>query len=356
VTNIRAKWILSLIVLILIIIIVEGQEQTVEYWLEKGNEFYNKSSYELAENCYSKALELDSKNVSAWCKKGISLINLNKINESISASNEAIKLEPTNPFVWESKALIFYGIANRNKILEEINETKDDYIPKDNSTIIQRLDGAVGHKKVWENYIDVDNNTKRIATSLYSDTDADCDILFLFEDNNDEPVDAILGYGNLGPIEAVNPEIGLWKVRVYGYNVPDEEITFHINLIHQTCLPDRYNESLMYLDRAIKLDPKRTSFINNKAFILAESYRFNEAMSVIDYSIKINPLNEYTWATKGKIFQKQRRYEEALQYFNNAIDLNPNYLAAWSEKAEVLEKLGRTDEANEIKAMIDEFS
>jgi hypothetical protein len=39
-----------------------GQENTSNYWMERGDGFYNTGSSELANKCYDKVLELDSKN------------------------------------------------------------------------------------------------------------------------------------------------------------------------------------------------------------------------------------------------------------------------------------------------------
>jgi subtilisin family serine protease len=98
----------------------------------------------------------------------------------------------------------------------------------------RNLKGSVGYKKVWENYIDVQPGTRRLSASLTTDDESNqSEILFLFEDAEGEPTDADLGSGNLGPLEVVNPEPGLWKVRVYGYEIPDEteEQSFSIKLL-----------------------------------------------------------------------------------------------------------------------------
>ncbi|MDM7913271.1 MAG: S8 family serine peptidase, partial [Methanotrichaceae archaeon] len=98
----------------------------------------------------------------------------------------------------------------------------------------RNLEGSVGYKKVWESYIDVQPGTRRLSASLNSDDESNqSEILFLFENAEGEPTDADLGSGDLGPLEVVNPEPGLWKVRVYGYEVPDEneELSFGIKLL-----------------------------------------------------------------------------------------------------------------------------
>lgn len=94
------------------------------------------------------------------------------------------------------------------------------------------LKGSVGYKKVWENYIDVQPGTKRLSASLTAEGESnESEILFLFENAEGEPADADLGTGDLGPLEVVNPETGLWKIKVYGYDIPGEEQTFDINLL-----------------------------------------------------------------------------------------------------------------------------
>jgi subtilisin family serine protease len=98
----------------------------------------------------------------------------------------------------------------------------------------RNLNGSVGYKKVWENYIDVQPGTRRLSATLTTEDESNrSEILFLFENADGEPADADLGSGDLGPLEVVNPDEGLWKIRVYGYEVPDEteDLPFSIKLL-----------------------------------------------------------------------------------------------------------------------------
>jgi hypothetical protein len=54
--------------------------------------------------------------------------------------------------------------------------------------------------------------------------------MLVFENPGGEPVDALLGSGDLGPLEITNPEEGPWKVKVYGYEVPDAGQSFRVLL------------------------------------------------------------------------------------------------------------------------------
>lgn len=341
----RSAFVLLSIALIVMSISVQGQEHTAEYWLQKGDEFFNKGSYELAANCYDKCLELDSKNVSAWSQKGLALANINKYNESMEAINTAITLDPRDANSWITKGRALYIIAKNNESLDNINETSEHFGPKDNYTFVLELNGSVGHKKVWEYLFGISKGAKRITAGL-NKAGTDSVLLFLLENPHGEPADAALGTGNLGPIEVIAPEPGQWKIKVYGYDVPKDEQVFHINLINQSHLSNRYNESLEAFDKAIELDPKSIAALNFKALALYDSHRINEAIELVDKSLKIDPLNAGAWLVKGQIFNKQGKNEDALQYFSNAIDLDPSYADAWLNKANVLKSLGRTDEAN----------
>jgi Tfp pilus assembly protein PilF len=63
----RARYVLIIfVVLFPLIASVQGQEYTANYWLQKGNEFLGNNSYELAEKCIDKAIELDPGYELAW--------------------------------------------------------------------------------------------------------------------------------------------------------------------------------------------------------------------------------------------------------------------------------------------------
>ncbi len=40
----------------------------------------------------------------------------------------------------------------------------------------------------------------------------------------------LLGSGHIGPVEIINPELGNWTLKVYGYNVPDTGASFKVSL------------------------------------------------------------------------------------------------------------------------------
>ncbi len=59
----KDKLIITISVLITVQILfsssIMAQDLTVDYWLQKGDEFYYNDSYDLALRCYDKAIEID---------------------------------------------------------------------------------------------------------------------------------------------------------------------------------------------------------------------------------------------------------------------------------------------------------
>jgi subtilisin family serine protease len=91
--------------------------------------------------------------------------------------------------------------------------------------------GSVGYKEVWEKAFNVTENTNRISARLSrDDNDNQSEILLVFENPKGNPEDAALGSGDLGPLEISKPEIGQWKIKVYGYNVPEDGASFQAKL------------------------------------------------------------------------------------------------------------------------------
>lgn len=162
------------------------------------------------------------------------------------------------------------------------------------------LKGSVGHKKVWENYIDVQPGTKRLSASLTTRGESnESEILFLFENANGEPADADLGPGDLGPLEIVNPETGLWKIKVYGYDIPDEEQPFDIKLQQYaeepwtwitTFGPDRIESNSNGTLEATLAIPKNTSVHRLEGFIEVstdnQSFQIPVSVTVAGTSLK----------------------------------------------------------------------
>ena len=310
-----------------------GQEDTADYWMERGDGFYNTLFAESAIKCYDQVLKLDPKNASAWYKKGVMLSSQYKQNESLAAFNIAINLSPEDPKVWISKGLGIY-------INEKLDEAVDDQLIDLNSEHkilnnmggqIKILNGSVRYKEIWNYTFDVSPQIRRIAAALSADEDHS-ELALVFEDPSGvaSEENADLGAGKIGPIQIISPKNGQWTLNVYGYNVPVEApATFTIKLVNQPYSPERFESSLEALDEAIKLDPMSLNAMILKAKILTECGMLDEARETIENALKLDPSNSAAWSTRGEILMMDDEYEEAIKSINVSNELVNNYKDSW---------------------------
>ncbi|RQW80611.1 MAG: hypothetical protein EHM14_04145 [Methanothrix sp.] len=166
--------------------------------------------------------------------KWIMAVHSENSSEAVNYSlNGRMSLIKTTPQRWNI-APAYPGTSDHNQfVVENQGESLENlsYVGVINSVEMQDLEGSVGQKEVWEKAINVTNRTKKISAGLNSrDKRNESEILLVLENPEGEPADASLGAGDLGPIEIVRPENGTWKVKVYGYNVPEEGQSFGITL------------------------------------------------------------------------------------------------------------------------------
>jgi len=159
---------------------------------------------------------------------------------------------------------------------------------------VSDLQGSVGSKKIWESNMDLQPETRRMSATLQKEGNSS-ELLFLFEDPNGEPADAALGTDNLGPIEVLNPVAGIWKVRVYGYNVPSGEQQFDVKLTQyadedwtwiETNGPKTIDSDSNATVEASITVPKNTSIHNLDGYIEISSANSNRSIQ-IPVSVKV---------------------------------------------------------------------
>jgi tetratricopeptide (TPR) repeat protein len=87
------------------------KDNSVDYWIQNGNEFQSKGSYDLAIECYNKAITLKDNDFIAINNKGLAFERSGKYVEAIQAYDEAIRIMPHNEDAWNNKgnALVYLG-------------------------------------------------------------------------------------------------------------------------------------------------------------------------------------------------------------------------------------------------------
>jgi len=107
----------------------------------------------------------------------------------------------------------------------------------------------------------------------------------------------------------------------------------------------RYEEAIDYFNKAIELNPKNESYFACKGFTFATLQRFEEALDSYERAIEINHKEGGFWSAKGEALCFMERYEEAIDSFDKAVELDINDGFTWYWKAECLLELKRCEEA-----------
>jgi subtilisin family serine protease len=115
-------------------------------------------------------------------------------------------------------------LENRGLPLENLSYlgVRENFTTQDSS-------GSVGQKKIWETAVNVTPETKRIAAKISPENGNRSELLLIFEDPGGDPADAALGSGALGPVEVSRPTPGVWRLKVYGYDIPEGEQAFTVS-------------------------------------------------------------------------------------------------------------------------------
>ncbi|NKQ38425.1 MAG: tetratricopeptide repeat protein, partial [Methanosarcinales archaeon] len=107
----------------------------------------------------------------------------------------------------------------------------------------------------------------------------------------------------------------------------------------------KYDEALMFFNKAIEINPDDAEAWYNKGVVLGELNRPDEELKAYNKAIEIKPDDAEAWYNKGVVLGKLNRPDEALKAYDKAIEIKPDYAEAWYNKGVVLGKLNRPDEA-----------
>ena len=117
-----------------------------------------------------------------------------------------------------SRAQAQFALRNAGKALENIS-----YSGVIDSSTSEEQEGKVEHKKTWEWAVNASNSTNKLSATLFTDDKTNSsELALVLENPQGDPYDALLGRGDLGPLEASSPESGTWKVKVYGNDIRDD--------------------------------------------------------------------------------------------------------------------------------------
>jgi len=114
---------------------------------------------------------------------------------------------------------------------------------------------------------------------------------------------------------------------------------------HALYLLKRYDDALQSLDAALALQPEYAAAHNNRGTALRGLKRYEEALASFKEACKIKPDFVDALNNLAGSLMDFNRYDEALAFYDRLISQNPAFTAALYNRAKALADLGRTEEA-----------
>ncbi len=104
----------------------------------------------------------------------------------------------------------------------------------------------------------------------------------------------------------------------------------------------KYEESITYFDKALKMDPKNVYALSNTAFVLDKLSRYEEALPYLDKALEVEPKNVFALTEEGYALESLGKYEDALQSYSKVLEAEPDNAYALEHKQMMLDKLATT--------------
>ena len=82
-----------------------------------------------------------------------------------------------------------------------------------------------------------------------------------------------------------------------------------------------YEDSLVYFDKAIELEPTNGEFWKNKGVSLTKQNKIDEALECFDKAIELEPTNGRFWGNKGEVFYQAKKYQDAIDCNNRGLEI-----------------------------------
>jgi tetratricopeptide (TPR) repeat protein len=91
------------------------------------------------------------------------------------------------------------------------------------------------------------------------------------------------------------------------------------------CLEYNFKESLVYLEKSIRISPNYDFSYIFYAYALVMDGQFEKSMAIVDKAMILDPMNSFYFGFKVLIDIYRRKYDEAIESLEEQLRLNPNH-------------------------------
>jgi tetratricopeptide (TPR) repeat protein len=332
-------------------------------YFRSGLRYFKAGNYQEAVNEYSKALQLDSRDVATYYNRGIAYDNLKLYQQSISDFDKAINLISDNSRLasfdsqtYAYRGIVYNKLANYQMAISDFNKAAD-LDPRSPHVYYNR--GFAYHKlskyqeaiNDFDKAIDLDPKNTLAYTYRGIAYNALANHQMAINDF-DKAIDLApkntLAY--LSRAAAYNA-LANYQMEINDFDkaadlVPKSSYVYYNRGLAYHKLA-KNKEAIDDFDKAIDLDPK-----NALAYIsrgIAYNALANHQMAINDFNkaADLDPRSPYAYYNRAFAYLKLAKYQEAINDFDKAIDLDPKNALAYSNRAFAYSKTGRRAQAIE---------
>src|SRR6266516_5468905 len=312
-------------------------------YAELGASLYNLNRYDEALAALDRALELNPNSAFTLGVKGQVLLSQNHLNEAINTLQRAKELNPNLSWVYITLSIAFQGL-NRNDEALSASRQALKLDPNDAQACWAQGE-ALRMQNNFEEALQSYNRALQI-TPTYIEALIGKGYCWLALDHNLEGIMSIKQAVDLEPENVWVLVEMAFALRVRGNT---SEFSDDDDVIQQSddSPKDDYEEALLYLDKALAIDPKYVAALNIKGDLLSDIAEYQAAVTVLEKAIELDQHMAVLFASKGWALENLgvERAQDTREAYEKAIALNPEDL--WSHKglAETLILMGDIEEA-----------
>ncbi len=271
-------------------------------WMKEGKDFSGQGAYELAVDCFDKAIEsigdcwssVENERANAFGWKGWTLYLSGQNNASLRAYEAALS-NRNKDWLWDGKGDVLYRMKRYGEAASAYDEAiaidplhKESWYMK-GLTLgeMGRYDEAIN---ALDNVLSIDPTYKGAWSSkgeTYEKWGMNQSALAAYEKENE-----------------INPTSGALLSKA--------DLQIRMGL---------YDDALNTTDRSIEQNPDRTSLWRKKGDILDIQGRYAQAIEAYNESIRIDKNDSLAWYEKANDLYNLSRYEEALESYDKAVEI-----------------------------------
>lgn len=269
----------------------------VDPYERRADYYYRTKNYPMAEKDYREIIRIDPSNTLGYAGLGRNYIEEKRYNEAVDKFDYVIKLSPSF-----SQAYAFRGEA---------------------------LTGAGEYRKAARDFIkamDIDQNEKAASLILAFPPEGKEDII-----------------NELKLKKASDQQNMIWPFlisRIYYNNKNYKETLDYLDIIEKIDnspyvqsvkaevyeAMDEHDNALIYINRALNMDPDDPELLNSKASILGHLGQFDEAIAIFNDFLENNPGDIMSYLQRANFYLQMGEYNKSVNDLETVFGLYPSLL------------------------------